>query len=85
MEWAAFERVSGPLLLGERLDVGFALVSLVTAAAHGVKIEGRAPRFKDFLFDWDGQPPSEEQAAALLGMALEAAVSRPSPHSSSTS
>jgi hypothetical protein len=82
MEWAAFERVEGPLLLGERIDAAAALVAYVTAASHGTKIEGRPARFRDFLFTWDGKPPSEEQSAAMLGMALEAAASQPSPHSS---
>jgi hypothetical protein len=81
MEWAAFEQVSGPILPQERIDVAAATIAYITAISHGAK----KVRFKDFLFQWDHKPMSEDQAAAALGMALEAAVSQPSPHSSSTS
>ena len=64
MEWAAFERVSGPLLLTERVDYAAAYVAYITALRNGVKVKGRAPRFRDFVIDWDRKEPSEADIAA---------------------
>lgn len=81
MEWAAFERVNGPLLLTERVDYAASYVAYVTALSNGVKVKGRAPRFKDFVITWDRPEPSEVDVAAEIGRAMEAAASQPSPHS----
>ena len=82
MEWAAFERVSGPLLIQERIDISAAQVAYVMAASQGVKIKGRPAKLADFLFDWDRKPPSEADAAAALESVLKEAASPASSPSS---
>lgn len=82
MEWAAFERVNGSVLLHERIDWAGAVLSYVTAASHGSTISLR--KLFGQYFDWDREGVSEEDSSAALGMILEAAASQPSPHSSST-
>lgn len=82
MEWIAFERVSGPLLLHDRIDYAAAFIAYTTAVAHGVKIRGRTPRFRDFAFSWDGPQVVESDAAEDLGRIFGEAASQPSPHSS---
>lgn len=81
MEWIAFERVSGPLLITERIDYAATFIAYVMALSQGAKVGGRTVRFKDFRIDWDRKPMTDEQMAMELGKAMEAAVSQPSPHS----
>ena len=83
MEWAAFERVNGSILVHERIDWAGAVLSYVTAASHGSSISLR--RLFGTYFDWDRDGVREEDSSAALGMILEAAASLPSPPSSSTS
>jgi len=80
MEWAAFERVNGSILLHERIDWAGAVGAYVTAASHGATISLR--KLFGTYFDWDQEPMSEEDSSAALGMILEAAASQPLPHSS---
>ena len=80
MEWAAFERVNGSILIHERIDWAGAVLAYVTTASHGAKISLRKV-FSDY-FDWDRTPAREEDSSAALGMILEAAASQPLPHSS---
>jgi hypothetical protein len=80
MEWAAFERVNGSILIHERIDWAGAVLAYVTAASHGAKITLRKV-FSDY-FEWDRTPVREEDSSAALGMILEAAASQPLPHSS---
>jgi hypothetical protein len=75
-EWAAFERVEGPILLHQRLDFAGALISFVVARTAGAK---RA-RLEDFVPKWDRRPV--QQDAEDLRLVMEGLVSQPSPHSS---
>lgn len=38
--WAAWERLNGPVLVHERIDVGLAYLTYMVAAAFGVKRQG---------------------------------------------
>lgn len=81
MEWAAFERVNGSILIHERIDWVGAVTSYTVAAVNGSPMTLRK-MYRSF-FDWDREPPSEDVTSTILGMTLEAAASQPSPHSSS--
>jgi hypothetical protein len=48
-EWIAFERIAGPVVVAERIDLGAALVALMVAKLGGYK--GR--RLDEFLPRWD--------------------------------
>lgn len=50
MRWAAFEQVHGPLLVHDRVDLGFAKMSyyLVSLLTNGK----RKHKFRDFLPKW---------------------------------
>jgi hypothetical protein len=67
--WSAFERVYGPVLIHERIDVGLAQVGFILA-----KLMGRGhPRPRDFLPGWYTERASEssvlEGFQALMRMA----------------
>jgi hypothetical protein len=70
MEWQAYERVYGSMLVHERIDAGFAQVSLILAQAFSSN--GKRYKMRDFMPPWY-QELTEEQAmrqelAALQGM-----------------
>lgn len=48
MEWLAYEQVAGPLLVHERVDLGFATLAYQLNALLGRKRVG----FRDFLPPW---------------------------------
>lgn len=90
MEWAAFERVEGPLLLHDRIDFAAASVAHTIALSQGMKHRsGRDLRVQDFLIDWDQQEQVVDTGEEL-GRALATAaflnrgedLSPPSPPSS---
>lgn len=66
-EWAAFERVSGPILLHERLEISNALVAMTIAGMLG---DGRKLDLADFVPRWDEEATPEtdnsEQIVAFL-------------------
>jgi hypothetical protein len=68
-EWAAFERLEGPILLHERIDFMGALLSFVTARSHGAQ----KAKLTDFLPRW-GQEPTP-QDPELLRQIMEAHIS----------
>jgi hypothetical protein len=47
-DWTAFEQVNGPLLVHERIDIGFALIATLMANAWSK----RKRKFADFLPPW---------------------------------
>jgi hypothetical protein len=55
--WAAYERVSGPLSLGERLDVLFALLCATVVNVNRSKASDPKAQLSDFLISWDGRKP----------------------------
>jgi DNA transposition AAA+ family ATPase len=55
-EWSAFERVSGPILLHERIEVSNAFVAMTIAAANG----GKDLKLEQFIPQWDEQPKKEQ-------------------------
>jgi len=59
-EWAAFERLHGPLLVHERIDVAAAMVCAVMA-----NVMGGGKRFepRDFLPKWGAEPQSDEHCS----------------------
>lgn len=66
-EWAAFERVYGPLLVHERIDMGFAHVCWMLARLLG---DGKRQwEVRDFMPSWF-RDLTEEQEAERLGKML---------------
>lgn len=62
-EWAAFERVTGPIDPRERLDAAAARAAWVVARALGV----RDLRLEDLLPRWEGEPAqSPEEMIAVV-------------------
>lgn len=56
MQWAAYEQVTGPLSLHERLDYLFA--TLMATIVNVNKRKGQpAARPTDFIPNWDGRKP----------------------------
>lgn len=53
-EWAAFERVHGPVLVHDRVDALSARLCYVVALAAGAKVKP-----KDFEVRWDQAPRGE--------------------------
>lgn len=70
MEWAAYERVYGSLLPHERIDAGFAQVSLILAQAFASN--GKRYSFRDFMPKWFRDLTADDALAqgmaALRGM-----------------
>jgi hypothetical protein len=52
MEWAAYERVYGPLLVHERIDLGFAQLYYYLVSLLGQKKRGQRYSLRDFLPKW---------------------------------
>jgi hypothetical protein len=52
MEWAAYERVYGPLLVHERIDLGFAQLYYYLVSLLGQKKRGQQYNLRDFLPKW---------------------------------
>jgi hypothetical protein len=71
VRWAAFERLYGPLLVQERVDVGFAQLSYYLVSLLGQSKRGRRWKIQDFLPPWIAnqskrQPQSPEQLRAFM-------------------
>ena len=68
-EWEAFERLHGPILIQERIDVAQAMISASIYRAAGAK-EAEA---KDFLPRWDGtlDLPGEDELLAKVRSAFD--------------
>jgi hypothetical protein len=60
-EWAAYERIAGPVLAHERIDYGAALVALMVAKLGGY----RGRRIDDFLPKWDRERDVQDAWAEL--------------------
>jgi len=74
-EWAAFERVCGPVLIHDRIDI---------AAAHimaSIFGDGRQPRSPEpFMPSWDTGPPKERPQQSTEDMiAVVRSVQRKKP------
>ena len=75
MEWHAYERVYGPILVHERLDVGLAQIGLIMAKLWG---KGN-PKPRDFLPVWYRRPDDGSELGAMLaGLANGGDPSQPS-------
>jgi hypothetical protein len=73
MEWSAYERVYGSILTHERIDAGFAQVSLILAQANS---KDRRWRIRDFMPRWFQDLTAEDELrrgmAHLRGMVNDA-------------
>ncbi len=69
MEWSAFERVFGPIVLHERIEVSNAFVAMTIAAANG----GRDLKLEQFVPLWDGEPQGQtpDDIVAVLNKMAE--------------
>jgi len=69
-EWEAFERVAGPILVAERLEVSLAIIAKLLADVYGKP--GIQHKLADFIPEWDrahqgeGQSP-EEMIETFMG------------------
>ena len=66
-EWAAFERVAGPISLHRRIDFAAALIGLVVARVGGAK----NVELHQFLLKWGGEgggQSDDEMLDVLKGM-----------------
>jgi hypothetical protein len=70
MEWAAFERVQGPILIHDRIDAAFARLS--------ASLSGTSQPAEDFLPRWDTteEPQSPQQMIAVFESAFAQAKAR---------
>lgn len=70
MEWSAYEQVYGSIIPHERIDAGFAQVSMILAQAFSSN--GKRYRFRDFMPKWFRDLTAEdalaEGMAALKGL-----------------
>jgi hypothetical protein len=66
-EWAAYERISGPLGYA-RADLQAAIVASTVASVHSGK-GARRPMPKDFIPVWDKRPASAEELFAKVQQA----------------
>lgn len=67
-EWAAYEQTFGSLILGERIDAGFAMIAAILAQAFGKPGTRAKPR--DFMPAWYRDLTAEQELArgwAMLG------------------
>lgn len=60
-DWTAFERVHGPLLVHDRIDIGLAAVAYTIAAVAPLK---RRPEFRKFLPPWLRELAAEDSVRA---------------------
>jgi hypothetical protein len=51
-EWMAYERVYGPVLAHERIDLGFAQLSFYLVSLLSKKKRGQQYKLRDFLPGW---------------------------------
>lgn len=58
-EWAAYERVTGPLG-ADRLDVLFALLCATIVNSQPRRRGQPKAQVSDFLIPWDGRPPEQD-------------------------
>lgn len=72
--WAGFERVLGPILAGERIDMAAAVVSTSAFAAAGHK-----SKLTDFLPKWDEQATTPAMDPELIQATLERLAERRHP------
>lgn len=68
MEWQAYEQMFGSLLIHERIDMGFAQVSLILAKAFGAK----RGTMRDFMPKWFRDLTADDELSR--GMAAVAAM-----------
>jgi hypothetical protein len=61
LEWAAYERVYGSILPHERIDVGFAQVSLILTKAFGKP--GQRLTLRDFMPEWYRELTADDELA----------------------
>lgn len=66
MEWQAYEQVFGSLLIGERIDAGFAQVSLLLAQAFSDK--GKRYKMRDFMPPWFRDLTADAELAKGMAM-----------------
>jgi hypothetical protein len=66
-EWSAFERVTGPILLHERIEVSNAFVAMTMASA--MSDGSRQLKLEDFIPHWD-ETESREQSPEDMMAAL---------------
>lgn len=71
MEWQAYEQTFGSLLVHERIDAGFAQVSLILAKAFSDK--GARYRLRDFMPKWFRDLTADDELARGMGQ-LQALV-----------
>jgi hypothetical protein len=64
MEWGAYEQTFGSLLVHERIDAGFAQVSLILANAFSK----RKFRFRDFMPQWFRDLTQEQELERGIGI-----------------
>jgi hypothetical protein len=72
MQWAAFERVWGPILVHERVDVGLAHIAFYLASLLGKPKQGQRFRVRDFLPVWMRPKQRDDERASVLYAALKA-------------
>lgn len=74
-QWAAFERVEGPVLIHDRVETSLAIVALTAAAPHAAHA-GRLT-IQQFMPHWDAEAPNpnqqspEEIMEAIRSMAVK--------------
>lgn len=56
LEWAAFERVEGPILIHDRIETSVAIAAMTSAAPY--TSSSRPTRLWDFLPHWDPTMPT---------------------------
>jgi len=64
--WAAYERVYGSMIIGERIDAGFALIASILTQAFGKRNARAKPR--DFMPAWYRELTAEDELARGWGM-----------------
>jgi len=64
MDWQAYETVYGPVLPHDRIDAGFAQVSMILAQAFGPP--GKRYSIRDFMPPWYQELTAEDEL--LRGM-----------------
>lgn len=73
MEWQAYEQTFGSLLIHERIDMGFAQVSLILAKSLG---SAKKATMRDFMPKWFQDLTADEELARgmaqLAGLVNEA-------------
>jgi hypothetical protein len=65
IEWQAYERVFGSILVHERIDAGFAQVSLLLAKAYSDK--GARYSMRDFMPPWYRDLTADQELTKGMG------------------